>query len=263
MKYTGRFKFSHVFILYWLYLRCEMEIHLRSRDTSHGDNVVGHRHYQSMCVLSCGWIYIQTCSSHQSADRLLDCGLCEAADPPFPSLLPSTWQLRAQLHALLQSRPLCSITAKWVIKALSHFLSALGVPKVLQSDRGSNFTSKWFPQALQQLCLLHSKRSRGAVRCFHRTLTWLWSSACAGLGSDRVEEGLPWLLLSLCRKAHRLVQDHVVKTSFLPLQWNQCFKLSCPSGFWATCQSLSCWPVVALMCLHVVSSWFSIGSHLL
>lgn len=83
----------YVFILYWLYLRCKMEIYLRSRNTWHGDNVMDHwhHHHQSMCVLSCACIYIQTCSSHQSADRLLDCGLCEAADPPptpFPVCSP-------------------------------------------------------------------------------------------------------------------------------------------------------------------------------
>ena len=42
--------------------------------------------------------------------------------------------------------PLRSITAKSVIKALSQFISIFGLPKVIQSDRGTNFTSQTFAQ---------------------------------------------------------------------------------------------------------------------
>lgn len=37
--------------------------------------------------------------------------------------------------------PLCSITAQSVLKALTQFMSVFGVPKIIQSDQGSNFTS--------------------------------------------------------------------------------------------------------------------------
>lgn len=37
-----------------------------------------------------------------------------------------------------------TITTRSIVKALSQFISIFGLPKVIQSDRGSNFTSKTF-----------------------------------------------------------------------------------------------------------------------
>lgn len=37
--------------------------------------------------------------------------------------------------------PLRAITTKAVVKALSHFISVFGIPKVIQRDQGSNFSS--------------------------------------------------------------------------------------------------------------------------
>lgn len=53
--------------------------------------------------------------------------------------------------------PLRTITARSVVRALSQFISIFGIPKVIQSDQGSNFTSKLFSQVLKQLHIKHNK----------------------------------------------------------------------------------------------------------
>ncbi len=47
--------------------------------------------------------------------------------------------------------PLRSITTKTVLKALTQFIALFGIPKIIQTDQGSNFTSKLFAQILKQL----------------------------------------------------------------------------------------------------------------
>ncbi|XP_030271930.1 uncharacterized protein LOC115581177 isoform X1 [Sparus aurata] len=95
--------------------------------------------------------------------------------------------------------PLRNITTKSVVKALTQFMSTFGIPKVIQSDQGSNFTSKLFAEVLQQLNIRHSQssayQSQGALERFHQTLKSLLRAYCTELDRDW-EEGLPWLMLS-------------------------------------------------------------------
>uniref|UniRef100_A0A669DG53 Gypsy retrotransposon integrase-like protein 1 n=1 Tax=Oreochromis niloticus TaxID=8128 RepID=A0A669DG53_ORENI len=51
--------------------------------------------------------------------------------------------------------PLRKITAPTVIKALLKFFSTFGLPRVVQTDQGSNFQSKLFKQTLQSLGIKH------------------------------------------------------------------------------------------------------------
>ena len=110
--------------------------------------------------------------------------------------------------------PLRSISAKSVIKALTQFISIFGIPRVIQSDQGSNFTSKMFAQVLKELKVKHSRasayhaQSQGALERFHQTLKSLLRAYCTELGRDW-EEGLPWLMLS----AREVVQE---STGFSP-----------------------------------------------
>ena len=55
--------------------------------------------------------------------------------------------------------PLRVIKTKSVVKALTQFISIFGIPKVIQSDCGSNFSSKMFSQVLQQLHVQQSQSS--------------------------------------------------------------------------------------------------------
>lgn len=69
------------------------------------------------------------------------------------------------LMVMCQSRrypaayPLRSITAKSVVKSLAQFMSIFGIPKVIQSDRGSNFSSHPIAQVLKQLKIQHNMLS--------------------------------------------------------------------------------------------------------
>ncbi len=56
--------------------------------------------------------------------------------------------------------PLRSVTAKLVVKALTtQFISVFGIPKIIQSDQGSNFTSNLFNQVLKPLHIQHNLSS--------------------------------------------------------------------------------------------------------
>lgn len=68
--------------------------------------------------------------------------------------------------------PLRRITAPIVIRALLKFFSLFGLPKVVQTDQGTNFLSKVFQQVMQQLKtrlvvtnLSLKARSKGSTRC--------------------------------------------------------------------------------------------------
>ncbi|XP_073704576.1 regulator of nonsense transcripts 1-like [Garra rufa] len=52
-----------------------------------------------------------------------------------------------------------NITTRSVVKALSQFISIFGIPKVIQSDQGTNFTSKMFAEILKQLGVQHNRSS--------------------------------------------------------------------------------------------------------
>ncbi|XP_049904288.1 uncharacterized protein LOC126392736 [Epinephelus moara] len=55
--------------------------------------------------------------------------------------------------------PLRSITAKSVVKALTQFISVFGIPKVIQSDQDSNFSSNFFAQVLKRSKIQHNRSS--------------------------------------------------------------------------------------------------------
>lgn len=62
------------------------------------------------------------------------------------------------------------------------------IPKVVQSDKGSNFTSWLFAQVLKQLHIRHNQCS-----AYHAQSQGAY---CTELGGDW-EDGLPWLHLSI------------------------------------------------------------------
>ncbi len=81
-------------------------------------------------------------------------------------------------------------------------MSTIGIPKVIQSDQGSNFMSKQFSKALRQLRVDHNissayhPQSQGVLERFHQALKSLLRSYCVELDADW-EEGLPWMLLAI------------------------------------------------------------------
>lgn len=52
-----------------------------------------------------------------------------------------------------------SINTRSIMKPLSQLISIFGIPRVIQSDRGSNFTSQTFAEALEQPHIKHNLSS--------------------------------------------------------------------------------------------------------
>lgn len=106
--------------------------------------------------------------------------------------------------------PLRTITTRSVVRALSQFIAIFGIPRVIQSDQGSNFSSHLFSQVLKQLRVKHNQasayhaQSQGVLERFHQTLKAMLRAYCVEMKGDW-EEGLPWLLLA----AREVVQESI------------------------------------------------------
>ncbi len=114
----------------------------------------------------------------------------------------------------LEAIPLRKITAPVVVKALVKFFSTFGLPKVVQTDQGTNFLSKLFTQVLTTLNISHRissayhPESQGALERFHQTLKAMLRKYCLDTGKDW-DEGVPLVLFAVretvCRKVWGLV----------------------------------------------------------
>ena len=97
--------------------------------------------------------------------------------------------------------PLRTLRAKAVVRALVNFFSTFGLPKSIQSDQGSNFTSKLFSQIISSLSIKHQKssayhpQSQGALERFHQTLKAMIKKFCLESGREW-DGGLPFLMLA-------------------------------------------------------------------
>lgn len=104
--------------------------------------------------------------------------------------------------------PLRKITAPAVVKALVKFFSLVGLPKVVQTDQGTNFMSKVFAQVVKELDIAHCyssayhPESQGAIERFHQTLKSMLRSYCLEFSKDW-DEGVHLLLFAV----REVVQD--------------------------------------------------------
>lgn len=98
--------------------------------------------------------------------------------------------------------PLCTIKTKGVLQALTKLFSTFGLPKVVQTDQGTNFMSRLFKQVLSQLNIKHEvssayhPESQGALERFHQTLKSMLRTFCAQ-SEKEWDEGLPLLLFAV------------------------------------------------------------------
>ncbi len=98
--------------------------------------------------------------------------------------------------------PLRTIKTKGVLQALTKFFSTFGLPKVVQTDQGTNFMSRLFKQVLSQLNIKHEvssayhPESQGALERFHQTLKSMLRTFCAQ-SEKEWDEGLPLLLFAV------------------------------------------------------------------
>ena len=97
--------------------------------------------------------------------------------------------------------PLRRITTQAVTKALVKFFTLFGLPKVIQSDQGSNFTSKIFKQVMKELGIQHQMssawhpESQGVLERYHQTLKNMMRTYCLQHQKDW-DEGVPLLLFA-------------------------------------------------------------------
>ncbi|KAL3987989.1 helicase SRCAP [Sarotherodon galilaeus] len=98
--------------------------------------------------------------------------------------------------------PLRTVKTKGIVKALTKFFSTFGLPRVIQTDQGTNFMSKIFAQVLKELRVEHQTsspyhpESQGALERFHQTLKSMLSKYCFETGNEW-DEGLPLLLFAV------------------------------------------------------------------
>ncbi len=83
-----------------------------------------------------------------------------------------------------EANPLRSLKAHTVARDLEKFFTTFGLPRVIQSDQGTHFTSKTFPLVLKELGIEHRvsspyhPESQGALERFHQTLKTMIRAYC-------------------------------------------------------------------------------------
>ncbi len=98
--------------------------------------------------------------------------------------------------------PLRKITAPVITRALVKFFSTFGLPRIVQTDRGTNFLSKLFTQVLMTLKISHRvasayhPESQGVLERFHQTLKSMLRKYCMETSKDW-DEGTPLLLFAV------------------------------------------------------------------
>ena len=84
------------------------------------------------------------------------------------------------------------------------FFFLFGLPKVVQTDRGSNFMSCVFARVMKQLGIQHNvssayhPESQGALERYHQTLKSMLRAYCLETGRDWAD-AVPWLVFA-CRE---------------------------------------------------------------
>ncbi|KAK7909313.1 hypothetical protein WMY93_013997 [Mugilogobius chulae] len=151
-----------------------------------------------------------------------------AVDAPFDRLivdcvgpLPRTKSGNQYLLTIMcastrfpEAIPMRKITAPAVVKALVKFFSLFGLPKVVQTDQGTNFMSRVFAQVAKELNITHCfssayhPESQGALERFHQTLKSMLRAYCLEFEKEW-DDGIHLLLFA----AREMVQE---STGFSP-----------------------------------------------
>jgi hypothetical protein len=88
-----------------------------------------------------------------------------------------------------------------VVKALVKFFTLVGLPRYVQSDQGTNFTSRVFSEVLKELGIAHlvssayHPESQGALERYHQMLKTMIRSFCEDQEKDW-DVGIPMLLFA-------------------------------------------------------------------
>ena len=101
-----------------------------------------------------------------------------------------------------EAYPLRSIKSKSVIKYLLDFFARYGLPRVLQSDRGSNFSSREFERQMTEWGIKHvfatpyHPESQGILERFHLTLKNALTKYCYE-NSSNWDVNIPYVLFAV------------------------------------------------------------------
>ena len=107
----------------------------------------------------------------------------------------------------LEAFPLRNISTKSVVECLLKFFTTFGLPEVIQSDRGSNFTSHAFALAMRELGVKHitssayHPQSQGALERAHHGLKEMLRCYCQAEGKEW-PSGLPFVLFAIRDSVH-------------------------------------------------------------
>ncbi len=98
--------------------------------------------------------------------------------------------------------PLRSTHTKVVLKALLNFFTHFGLPSELQSDQGTNFTSRLFNQTMAEWGIRHilssayHPQSQGALERHHQTLKNMMRAFCMEHEKDW-DEAVPYIMFAV------------------------------------------------------------------
>ena len=98
--------------------------------------------------------------------------------------------------------PLRNMRSKTIVQAILKLFTHFGIPKVIQHDQGSNFTSKLFSDVMKglgvsQYCsTAYHPESQGAIERFHQTLKSMIRKFFLETQSDW-DEGIQYLLFAV------------------------------------------------------------------
>ncbi len=98
--------------------------------------------------------------------------------------------------------PLRTLKTPAIVKAIVKFCTTFGLPKIIQSDQGSNFMSRVFRKVMRELNIKHCvssayhPQSQGVLERFHQTLKSMLRTYCLEYEKDWDEE-VPLLLFAV------------------------------------------------------------------
>lgn len=98
--------------------------------------------------------------------------------------------------------PLRTLKSSAIVKAIVKFCTTFGLPKIIQSDQGSNFMSRVFRKAMKELNIkhctstAHHPQSQGIIERFHQTLKSMLRTYCLEHEKDW-DEQIPFLLFAV------------------------------------------------------------------
>ncbi|ORD93107.1 POL, partial [Enterospora canceri] len=139
-----------------------------------------------------------------------------AVNPPFTRVrfdmvgpLPTTKAGHKYLLTIMdvttrypEAIPVRSTHARVVLKALLNFFTHFGLPPEIQSDRGTNFTSKLFNKTMTEWGIKHflssayHPQSQGALERHHQTLKTMLRAFCLEREKDW-DEAVPYVLFAV------------------------------------------------------------------